>query len=188
MLFVVDASGAARPVPLHPNSPYAKVADLVSLAARGDEVVALGAAHGGAHANPRWTVWAGSPQRLDEYPQTFETFGGQSAGGLLDIVFTSDGPVIAGTWAAMEGGLDAAIWLPRGQKWIRQESAGTALANTKEIQVAPRAAKRRQLGHDHLWLRDHLRRWCGATSGSLDLADPQQRLDAAAASRRRNSQ
>jgi hypothetical protein len=141
VLIVVDASGAARPVPLHPNSPYAKVADLVSLAARGDEVVALGVAYGGAHANPRWTVWAGSPQRLDEYPQTFETFGGQSAGGLLDIVFTSDGPVIAGSWAAMEGGLDTAVWLPRGQRWIRRESAGTALANTKEIQVAPRAAK-----------------------------------------------
>jgi hypothetical protein len=110
------------------------------VAARGDQVVALGAKHGGAHANVRWTVWAGTTQRLDEYPQTFETFGGQSAGGLLDIVTTSDGPAIAGTWAAREGGLDAAIWLPRGQKWLRQESAGSALANTKDIQVAPRAA------------------------------------------------
>ncbi len=140
VLFVVDASGVARPVPLHPNSPYAKVADLVSLAARGDEVVALGMAHGGAHANFRWTVWAGSMQRLDEYPQTFETFGGQSAGGLLDIVMTSNGPAIVGTWAAPDGGLDAAVWLPRGRKWLREESAGSALANTKKIQVAPRAA------------------------------------------------
>ena len=104
MLFAVDASGSARPVPLHPTSPYAKVADLTSVAARGEQVVALGVAHGGAHANFRWTVWAGSTQRLDEYPQTFETFGGQSAGGLLDIVTTSDGPAIAGTWAAREGG------------------------------------------------------------------------------------
>jgi hypothetical protein len=140
VLFAVDASGSARSVPLHPTSPYAKVADLTSVAARGEQVVALGVTHGGAHANFRWTVWAGSTQRLDEYPQTFETFGGQSAGGLLDIVTTSHGPVIAGTWAAREGGLDAAIWLPRGQKWLRQESAGSALANTKEIQVAPRAA------------------------------------------------
>ena len=107
VLFVVDASGAVRPVPLHPHSPYAKVADLVSLAARGQEVVALGAAHGGAHANFRWTVWSGSTNGLDDYPQTFETFGGQSAGGLLDIVFTSEGPEIAGTWAAPE------VWMPR---------------------------------------------------------------------------
>ena len=140
VLLVVDPAGSARPVPLQPNSPYAKVADLVSLAAGGNKVVALGAAHGGAHANFRWTVWAGSPERLDDYPQTFETFGGQSAGGLLDIVYTSDGPAIAGTWAAPEGGLDAAVWLSRGERWIRQNSAGTALANTAQLQVAPRAA------------------------------------------------
>jgi hypothetical protein len=139
-LVTVDASSTARPVSLHPISPYAKVADLASLAAAGDHVFAIGAAHGGAHANFRWTVWVGSSHRLNEYPQTFETFGGQSAGGLLDIVTTSEGPVIAGTWAASAGGLDTAVWLPEGRKWVRQESAGTALANTKEIQVAPRAA------------------------------------------------
>ena len=140
VLLAVDASGSTRSVPLHPTSPYAKVADLVSVAARGTEVVALGAKHGGAHANIRWTVWAGSTQRLDEDPQTFETFGGPDAGGLLDIVATSDGPVIAGTWAAGEGGLDAAVWLPRGRRWLRQDSDGTALANTPQIQVNPRAA------------------------------------------------
>jgi hypothetical protein len=140
VLLVVDATGLAHSVRIHPTSPYAKVADLVLVAARGDEVVAIGVAHGGAHANPRWTTWAGPRQRLDEYPQTFETFGGQSAGGLLDIVITSDGPLIAGTWAASEGGLDAAIWLPHGRKWLRQESDGTALANTQQFQVNPRAA------------------------------------------------
>jgi hypothetical protein len=140
VLFTVDASRATHPVQLRLSSPYAKAADLISLAAHDDDVVALGAAHGGAHANFRWTVWAGSTQRLDEYPQTFETFGGQSAGGLLDIVITSEGPAIAGSWASSEGGLDAAVWLPRGRKWLRQESAGTALANTKQVQVAPRVA------------------------------------------------
>ena len=140
VLFVVDSAGSPRPVPLQPNSPYAKVADLVSVAARSDKVVALGAAHGGAHANFRWTVWSGSTKQLDDYPQTFETFGGQSAGGLLDIVHTSEGPAIAGTWAAPAGGLDAAVWLPRGERWIRQNSTGTALANTPQVQVAPRSA------------------------------------------------
>lgn len=140
VLVAVDASGAARRVPVHPNTPYGKVADLVSLAARGNDVVALGAAHGGAHANFRWTVWTGSTQRLDDDPQTFETFGGESAGSLLDIVFTSEGSAIAGSWAAREGGLDAAVWLPQGERWVRQDSAGTALANTPQIQVAPRAA------------------------------------------------
>ena len=140
VLFVVNASGTASPVSLHPNSGYAEVADIVSVAARGNQVVALGAAHGGAHANFRWTVWTGSKQGLDDQPQTFETFGGESAGSLLDIVFTSQGPAIAGSWAARAGGLDAAIWLPRGERWVRQSSAGTALANTPQLQVAPRAA------------------------------------------------
>jgi hypothetical protein len=140
VLYVVDASSAVRPVPLHPHSPYAKVADIVSVAVAGDHVVGLGVAHGGAHANFRWTVWSGSTNGLVEYPQTFETFGDQSAGGLLDIVFSSAGPVIAGTWVAREGGLDGAVWLARGHRWIRQSSAGTALANTPQLRVAPRAA------------------------------------------------
>jgi len=140
VLFVVDPSGSPHPVRLQPNSPYAKVADLVSVAAGSDEVVALGAAHGGAHANFRWTVWSGSTKQLDDYPQTFETFGGQSAGSLLDIVYTSEGPAVAGSWAAPAGGLDAAVWLPRGERWIRQNSTGTALANTPLVQVAPRSA------------------------------------------------
>jgi hypothetical protein len=140
VLFVVDPSGSPRQVPLQPNSPYAKVADLVSVAAGSDKVVALGAAHGGAHANFRWTVWSGSTKQLGDYPQTFETFGGQSAGGLLDIVYPSEGPAIAGSWAAPAGGLDAAVWLPRGERWIRQNSTGTALANTPQVQIAPRSA------------------------------------------------
>jgi len=141
VLFRIEATGAVRPVPLRPNSPYAKVADLSSLASDGTRVFALGEAHGGAHSNFRWTAWSGSVKALTEHPQTFETFGGISAGSLLDIVATTDGPVIVGSWSAVTGrGLDAAIWLPRGQTWQRQKSAGGALANRDEQQVAPRAA------------------------------------------------
>ena len=141
VLAAVPDGGAALSVRLTPNSPYAKVADLVSLAADGTEVVALGAAHGGAHSNFRWTVWRGTADQLVEYPQTFETFGGQSAGGLTDVVLTADGPVIAGTWSAPSGkGLDAAVWLPDGETWVRQPSDGTPLANNDPIQVNPRAA------------------------------------------------
>jgi hypothetical protein len=117
---------------------YAEVADLVSVAADGSRLVTLGAAHGGAHANFRWTVWAGDTARVIEEPQSFETFGGESAGSLLGIAWSSGGPVIAGTWAGRYG-LDAAIWLPRGDRWLRQDSAETALANSAHTQVAPRA-------------------------------------------------
>src|SRR3712207_6092834 len=44
VLASLAGNGAVRSVPLKPNSPYAKVADLVSLDAKGVEVVALGAA------------------------------------------------------------------------------------------------------------------------------------------------
>jgi hypothetical protein len=131
VLAAVTGDGTARTVPLKPRSPYAKVADLVSLDAEGTEVLALGAAHGGAHSNVRWTVWRGTPEGLVEHPQTFETFGGPSAGGLINVVLTADGPVIAGTWSATSGkGLDAAIWLPDGETWVRQPSDGTTLSNT----------------------------------------------------------
>ena len=141
VLASVAGDGAVRPVRLRPNSPYAEVADLVSLDADGTEVVALGAAHGGAHSNFRWTVWRGTGEELVDHPQTFETFGGLSAGGLTDVVLTADGPVIAGTWSAASGkGLDAAVWLLDGDTWVRQPSEGTPLANDDLVQVAPMAA------------------------------------------------
>jgi hypothetical protein len=141
-LVKVAADGTVAPLGLKPNSPYAKVADLSSLATDGRNVYAIGRAHGGAHANFRWTTWQGSTSGgLVEYPQSFYTFGGWEAGGLLDIVQTTDGPVIVGSWSSADGtGLDAAVWQLNGKRWQRQDSAGSPLANTREVQVAPRAA------------------------------------------------
>ncbi len=141
-LATVATDGTVSPLPLKPTSPYAGIADLASLATDGRTVYALGKAHGGAHANFRWTTWQGSTTGgLVEYPQSFSTFGGWEAGGLLDVVLTSDGPAIAGSWSSPDGtGLDAAVWRLDGKRWKRQESTGSALANTREVQVAPRAA------------------------------------------------
>lgn len=141
-MVAVTADGAVTPLALKPTSPYAKIADLSSLATDGRTVYALGRAHGGAHSNFRWTTWQGSTtDGLVEYPQSFYTFGGWEAGGLLDVVQTSDGPAIAGSWSSADGtGLDAAVWRLTGTLWKRESSAGTPLANTREVQVAPRAA------------------------------------------------
>lgn len=141
-LATVAVDGTVAPLPLEPNSPYAEVADLASLATDGSTVYALGRAHGGAHANFRWTTWRGTvADGLVDEPQTFQTFGGQQAGGLLDVVLTDEGAAIAGSWSSVDGiGLDAAVWRPKGTRWVREESAGGALANTREVQVAPRAA------------------------------------------------
>ena len=98
-----DSSPAWQPVPLATATPYGKVAALTSLATGDGSVTALGAAHGGAHANFRWTVWTGTPAGLVDRPQTFETFGGQEAGSLLAVVRDRVGPLIVGTWQGARG-------------------------------------------------------------------------------------
>lgn len=124
------------PVPLTATTPYGKIADLVSLTRSGERVVAMGAAHGGAHANFRWTIWTGTTDRLVDRPQTFETFGGWEAGTLLGVATDSRGPMVVGTWQGSHG-QDGAIWRAEGERWVRQPPV-PALANTAEQQVGPR--------------------------------------------------
>jgi len=143
----LDAADSDRPraqaVPLRPVSPYAKNAELVSLAVRGDEVSALGGVRDGAHSNVRWSVWSGTARALREFPQGFNTFGGPEAGDLVGIVHpdtTPDaGPVIVGTWSSRHG-LDAAAWIRRGDRFERQPASGTVLASSATEQNSPRTA------------------------------------------------
>ncbi len=133
-----DASPDWVPVPLQPSTPYGRVASLVSLAGAGRSVTALGAAHGGAHANFRWTVWTGTPTGVADRPQTFETFGGQEAGTLLAVAQDRRGPLIIGTWQGAHG-LDGAIWRAEGHRWVRQPTP-PSLVNSVDRQMAPRTA------------------------------------------------
>lgn len=136
LLPLAGTDASPSPIPLTAATPYGKVADLVSLTGAGNAVVALGAAHGGAHANFRWTIWSGTTARLRDRPQTFETFGGWEAGTLLGVATDARGPMIVGTWQG-EHGLDGAVWRADGERWVRQPTA-PVLANTAERQVAPR--------------------------------------------------
>lgn len=131
-----DSDPTAERVPLTPTTPYGKVADLTSLTASGDEIVALGAARGGAHANVRWTIWTGGSGRLTDRPQAFETFGGWDAGTLLGVATDRRGPLVVGTWQGTHGP-DGAIWRAEGERWQR-EPTDAALANTSDRQVGPR--------------------------------------------------
>ncbi|GAA2097948.1 hypothetical protein GCM10009841_10580 [Microlunatus panaciterrae] len=139
-LLRVTAGETVSPIPLEPVSPYARVAQFRALDSDGSRVVALGGRSGGAHGNVRWTVWTGTRAAVREHPQTFETFGGQQAGALVDIVLTDRGPVVVGSWTGTAGGLDAAVWLPRGDTWLRRDSTGTPLASSKTRLVLARAA------------------------------------------------
>ena len=182
-----DGPPAWQPVSLRPSTPYGKVASLVSLSGDGRSIVAIGAAHGGAHANFRWTVWTGSAAGVVDRPQTFETFGGQEAGSLLAVVRDRVGPLIVGMWQGAHG-LDGALWRSEGQRWIRQPTPA-ALANTVSRQVAPRTAVEQPDGSvaingSVIDLSDGVRQsaavWRGsATSWSLvELSDPGKRSEA----------
>lgn len=126
---LVDTStGGMTDVPLVQGKGYAAEARLASISARNDHVIAVGGAHGGAHGNVRWTVWAGDTSGLREQPQPFETFGGWGAGTLVGSAYSTAGPIIIGSWSAESGtGFDVAVWRQDGERWIRVATPGSAL-------------------------------------------------------------
>src|SRR6478609_3208583 len=139
-MLIIDAAGSRTPVPLNPQSPYAPLARWYSVATDGTRIVAIGGANGGAHANVRWTAWAGTAAGVDELPQSFYAFGGWGAGDLVDAVITPGGDALVGSWGGAKAGLDAAVWTFADRVWTRQESAGTALESTATLLVGPRGA------------------------------------------------
>ncbi|MEV6286715.1 hypothetical protein [Kribbella sp. NPDC051770] len=120
-----------------PSSPYSFHAIWKSIAYDGRRVLALGGAAGGAHSNVRWTVWTGDTTALKELPQVFTTFGGPDAGRVYSAVVTPTGQALLGAWASKTSGLDAAVWLPQGERWTRQDSTGTVLRSQPSLLVGP---------------------------------------------------
>jgi hypothetical protein len=139
-MLTIDAAGTLTPVPLNPQSPYAPLARWYSVATDGTRIVAIGGANGGAHANVRWTTWAGTAAGVDELPQSFYAFGGWGAGDLVDAVITPGGEALVGSWGGAKAGLDAAVWTFADRVWTRQDPAGTALESTATLLVGPRGA------------------------------------------------
>lgn len=139
-LLRVSPGEKAAAMALQPRSPYAKVAELRAVATQGGRVVALGGRSGGAHGNVRWTVWSGTAEGVAEQPQNFYTFGGQEAGGLVDVVLTTGGALLLGSWTSDTAGTDAAVWTRTGSLWTRQSSTGTPLASTRQRIVGVNAA------------------------------------------------
>ncbi|MFD7847333.1 hypothetical protein ACFV4K_30950 [Nocardia sp. NPDC059764] len=106
-------------VPVHPETPYGARAELLS-AGTGDRTVVLGRAFGGAHSNPRMSVWGGDAHGLTEHEQAFEMFGGPhaiavSAAGALGGV-----DLLVGDWDGPTGRYGAAYWVSAdGANWER---------------------------------------------------------------------
>lgn len=138
-VLLVERADGVREVPLTPASGYGHTAALLSVAVAGDQLYAFGGDRGGAHANVRWSVWAGTASGVREHEQIFWTFGGQDAGSLTAMVARPDGPMIIGNWGSPRG-LDITVWTARKNTWTRIDSKGSALASTAEELLSERAA------------------------------------------------
>ncbi|MFE3187783.1 hypothetical protein ACFXHA_02180 [Nocardia sp. NPDC059240] len=108
-----------KSVPVRGESPYAKLAELISAGA-GDQTVVLGQAFGGAHANPRMTIWSGDAGGLTEYPQAMEMFGGPHAIAVSAAAALRGTDLLIGDWDGPGGRYGAAFWTSgNGADWVR---------------------------------------------------------------------
>jgi hypothetical protein len=123
-------------VPLKAESPYGHLAQLVYLATDGSAVAGVGVATGGAHLNPRWTVWRGSLEGVTEQPQVTETFGGWNAGSLDGLAMDSGGPLLIGSWSTGPGSIASALWTTSAQQW-RRDPRAAPLAGTAARPAEP---------------------------------------------------
>jgi hypothetical protein len=99
------------PLPLRPVSLYGRMSVLSAVACHGDTVVAVGAAAGGAHGNPRTATWVGTAAAgLAESPTPFELFGGDAAVGVGPLTAGARGWLIGGGWVDQDGHPGAAVW------------------------------------------------------------------------------
>lgn len=115
------ADGRAwRTVPVEPRSPYAFRTELASVGI-GDRIVVLGQAFGGAHSNPRMTVWSGSAESLVEHPQAVELFGGPHAIAVSAAAALGGTGLLIGQWDGPSGRYGAAVWTsPDDVVWDRR--------------------------------------------------------------------
>ncbi|MFB8001593.1 hypothetical protein [Nocardia sp. NPDC056000] len=113
-------------IPVRPQSPYGFLAELISAGA-GERTVVLGQAFGGAHGNPRMTVWSADhpelvdhPAELVEHPQVFELFGGPHALAVTAAAGLAGVTVLIGGWDGPGGRYGAATWTSvDGATWER---------------------------------------------------------------------
>jgi hypothetical protein len=107
---------------LEVTSFYGAQATLASLGAFGDRVVALGAAAGGAHANPRPSFFTGGPRELVEHEQNFYVYGGENAVGITSVAAAVQTFLMVGQWAPDGHRASGAIWTsPDGTAFTRHD-------------------------------------------------------------------
>jgi hypothetical protein len=101
-------------VRLEPVSFYGKQSTIFTVACRGEDAVAVGAASGGAHGNPRTSTWRSRPDGswLEHEPE-FTQFGGQDSVGVGAAAAALGSPVswaIVGNWLGPDRSPGPAVW------------------------------------------------------------------------------
>jgi hypothetical protein len=129
-------------VPVRPITAYGPSQLLTSVACDAGLVVAIGAASGGAHGNPRISTWAGAPGGpLDEQASPFELFGGPDAVGVSRLIGGGPDWLIVGAWQDANGRAGAAVWIASDGRTFRRIDADPALeSDTRGPTVAQDAA------------------------------------------------
>ncbi|MTE16878.1 hypothetical protein [Nocardia aurantiaca] len=108
-----------KTVPVRPDSPYGALAELISAGA-GEHTTVLGRAFGGAHSNPRMTIWSGDVHGLTEHAQVMEMFGGPHAIAVTAAAARGGTDLLVGGWDGPSGRYGAAVWTSaNGADWQR---------------------------------------------------------------------
>jgi hypothetical protein len=111
-------------VPLHPATGYGRQAEFVMAGVAGAHLAVYGQAFGGAHSNPRPTLWTGDANGLTEHEQVFTMFGGEHAISVNDEAARPGRVLLAGAWDGASGRYGAAVWTsPDGATWTRHANA-----------------------------------------------------------------
>lgn len=133
-------------VPLRPHSAYAPKSELVLVGVAGGQATVLGQAFGGAHGNPRLTVWSGGTAGLVEHEQPFEMFGGPHAIAVNGAAALPGTALLIGQWDGASGRYGAAVWTsPDGADW-RREAEDPALASSPGEQTSALGAAAGPMG------------------------------------------
>ncbi len=169
VLVMRDGDGGGwRDVPTAAASGYGRMATLVHVAADpAGRIVAMGTAIGGAHLNPRWSIWLGSAAGIAEEPQTVETFGGPDAGGISGVVYGTD-PGVVGAWSLGPGATGVAVWRPDGLTWLRRPSSPVFVGSPPTLLDQRAVLWRTDARDDDSWIRVDLDR-SGTASAATDV-------------------
>jgi hypothetical protein len=84
-------------------------------------------------------VWDGTPDRVVERPQPFETFGGPRSGGLASLAVGPE-DVVVGTWDDDGPGLDTRLWTRVSPRLWQRAPGAVPLASSATLLPQPAAA------------------------------------------------